>query len=430
MRTTTFRSLPVTAVAVVVLLVAEAVSYSRGVNFPVVQRLLRAALTSIRHSLIATILLIVIGLAVGLGLAWREFVRRLRRHRFRQALRLTPGSRYIRTAFGFWPEFLQISDTDSTMKWLNHTVRVAWPHYNKSANEFVPDYLEPELEAAKPRLVHRIAFSRFNLGENPIEVLDVTYVKGRRVEERGVTHGETRPHQHPATTTTTTTRQEKKANQEVKLGDDHHEKDKEITIDIHLSWKSSADIRLLVQLGRLFPNFSRFEFQVANIVFRGILRIRLAPLINRAPLFGGLVWSFRDPPMISFEPKLLPRLFCGVGASIVTGPIIRWLMDYIVRNIVKYYVYPEQMAVDLSEMQKIEGVDRTLRAQQRWLYQKLEPQPAGIIRVRFVEITLHQTDESPPGRKGQKIKIQAHVSHRFIHESPSVRHVTQRSNTY
>jgi len=284
-----------------------------------------------------------IGLAVGVVLAIFKY-RSIREGRiFARALRLQPGTHYIRALVKRWPQWIELGRSEPA-EFFNRLLDGAWPYLSKALGDKITDSLGPVLEANRPGFIKSLEIKRFNFGVHPIKVGAVSSQLWS---------------------------------------------DREIALEMDVSWVSDADIQvgvvavtsrtsaaaaeLAAMSGSQIADGQGLLIKVQDITVKGTMRIIFTPLIPTMPMFGGMIISFLEEPVIRFRP-----IIAGGAAGALATPVLGWVSTTLTRTLAKAFVWPERIAIDMSK-----GVPKDLLPI-GWNPSMLEPHISGCLEVRVL----------------------------------------------
>jgi len=197
------------------------------------------------------------------------------------------------------------------LDWLNATFAGLWPRVNAAAQKIVHEEVTHQIQAQMPAIFRNTHFSEFSLGTSP-PVLGPIKV---------------------------------------------YEMNGGMRMTLAIDYRSDVDVSLQVGL---------LSVGVRSLCLSGELVVRLEQLIDEAPVVGGLVIYFLNPPMIDFT-------LTGIGAA-AEFPGLRGVIRRAIDNAVgKSIVLPNQLAVPLGS--EAQGVDRA---------EMMLAKPLGMLRVSAV----------------------------------------------
>jgi len=226
----------------------------------------------------------------------------------------------------FFPDF-------ERAEWINKILDNIWPNVEELVINAIVNKVEPVLDESENSFVQSIEVSRVSLGDIPPRIGGVKVYPVRRIVSRD-----------------------------------------EIVMEVDVDWPSNCDLQVSLKHTQQLVSAS-----LKNILFQGHLRITLAPLLNDAPLVGGVKLSFLDEPKISFDPD-------GI-AKIVDLPGVSSLVKKVIANqISQICVLPKSIFLPLVNPMP-ESVSRC-------------QMPAGMLRVQVIQgVDLMAKDSSLLGGK-------------------------------
>lgn len=229
----------------------------------------------------------------------------------------------IKSLLGELPAWIRFDDADKA-EWLNIALRRIWPFLNRSLCELLTDRLKSILERRRlPGIGLFGSRCHMDFGSKaPI-------VTGVQV---------------------------------------HDDSNTSVVFDIHVNWVT-LESNIQLKAGNL-------TFSLADMAVKGILRIRLGPLLRTMPVVGAVGLSFVEPPTINFSVQ---------AAGVDCKPFIsQWMTYFLNEQLCRFVVLPEELNFPLSS-----GVpDRSHH-------------PEGSLRVKLLKIK--RLEGTWPWQTGTKV---------------------------
>lgn len=135
-----------------------------------------------------------------------------------------------------------------SVDFLNDMVKQLWPYINVAGAKITKEVVEPMFEQMLPKPLSSMAFTKIDLGPNPIKFDKI---------------------------------------------DVHNAKEDVIKLDVDILWDSECDIQLKASIVG--------SFGVRSIKLAGRISVILTPLVGRLPIVGALQIAFINPPSVRID---------------------------------------------------------------------------------------------------------------------------------
>lgn len=210
-----------------------------------------------------------------------------------------PVPRDLREALEFTPMWTRWPDYER-VAWINYTIRVLWPHYNKAITEMVAQQLEPALteQVRKIGVLEAIDMECLDLGTRPIRI------GGIKVYETN---------------------------------------EDEVILEAPILWGSNAKIRIAAKI-RVAGVMVYVPVEVTDIVMKAESRITIKPLVETLPCLGSVSVSLLKEPFVDLSVMVINRL--DLMALPIVRDIVQKAVAYTVGDLL---VFPNQMSFDIME---------------------------------------------------------------------------------
>jgi Ca2+-dependent lipid-binding protein len=114
-----------------------------------------------------------------------------------------------------------------------------------------------------------------------------------------------------------------------------------LEMELGIRWSGDANITLAIELPT-GGNYTRICPSVEGISFAGTLRVRLYPLCNTIPGFGGAMVTFPKQPRFKYHLN-----FGKLGGSVTAAPV-KMFVNSMVKNILNdMLVWPQRLVVPI-----------------------------------------------------------------------------------
>ena len=226
----------------------------------------------------------------------------------------------------FFPDF-------ERAEWINKILQNVWPNVEEYVINTVINQVDPVLENSENPFISQLEVSRVSFGDIPPRIGGVKVYPRKRI---------------------------------VSID--------EIVMEVDLDWASNCDFEVSMKHSQQF-----IAANLRNVLFQGTLRITMTPLLNEAPLVGGLKLSFLNEPKINFDLDGIAKLLDLPGVSNIIRKIIA-------NQVSQVCVLPNSLFVPLVDPMP-EEVSKC-------------PLPAGVLRVQIIQaLELMAKDSSVIGGK-------------------------------
>ncbi|KAJ8255904.1 hypothetical protein COCON_G00197680 [Conger conger] len=209
------------------------------------------------------------------------------------------------------PAWVQFPDVEK-VDWLNKILRQAWPFFGMFMEKLLKENIQASIRTSSPHL-KTFTFTKVHFGQKPLQITGM------------------------------------KAYTE--------EADKrEVILDLNLRYAGDVDIDAEVK--------KPITAGVKGLLFEGMLRVILEPLIGQAPLVGGVTMFFIRRPKLEIN-------WTGV-TNLLDSPALSQLSESTIMDIISsIMVLPNRMCIPLIDQVKVD--------QMRF------PLPRGVARINLVE---------------------------------------------
>ena len=257
--------------------------------------------------------------------------------------------------------FIEFGESERA-EWLSEALASVWGTVDATFNTLIRALIEPMLHELRPRGVSRMGLDNFSLGAVPPQVTGVqTVVVGASAATDGKEGGKDGRR---------TERAEGGAPEDA---GDGVESEGELLLFVSVRWRGEPSIAFSVRGPAIYANVAPLSVHVTNLRVEGTLRVRLAPLLSRLPLVGGLSMTFPEMPAIDYDLAAvpapgLPRVH--LDAFFGLNEALRHVLRQVVRDTI---VSPKVLPVVF---------DRSTKSREQAIARMLSTHPLGYLHIR------------------------------------------------
>eukprot|EP00232_Nephroselmis_pyriformis_P026574 CAMPEP_0182855474 /NCGR_PEP_ID=MMETSP0034_2-20130328/1864_1 /TAXON_ID=156128 /ORGANISM="Nephroselmis pyriformis, Strain CCMP717" /LENGTH=1542 /DNA_ID=CAMNT_0024986443 /DNA_START=104 /DNA_END=4729 /DNA_ORIENTATION=+ len=199
--------------------------------------------------------------------------------------------------------WLQQTNAES-MEWINQILEDFWPFIDRMLGTVIADILEPLMNHDLPPGISSLQFDAFTLGSVPFVVESI------KVLEEG---------------------------------------EDEVKLHVNFKWEGDPNIIFAIRGMAIYGNLAPVKVQLVNLEVSGNLQIRLKPVLNELPLFGGVSIMLMEEPDVRYDVvlKATPGM-PNMKLESVSGlnKLILNIVDDILRDII---VFPYHIFIPIAE---------------------------------------------------------------------------------
>lgn len=215
-------------------------------------------------------------------------------HRSLQFQRLMHEPALLQRTLPLIPAWITFPDTEK-VDFIGKLLQQMWPSIKVAAENIVLQQVGPIFDQVKPPFLTVLAFSKFDLGPNPPDVLGLKLLEQNESDE--------------------------------------------LMLDIEVEFTGHPNIVVEARSGPASVSTS-----VGDIFFRSTLRVLLKPLMDEIPCFGALSVSLVSKPEIHFK-------LSTVGVSVMSIPGLNdFLFNLIKTQLAEFVVWPKKIVVPVKKL--------------------------------------------------------------------------------